>query len=93
MRIVSVRLELIVECTGVLPTTQFAYQKGLGACGALLCLSHTLQNALVSGQEARMMQIDFSTAFDRVNLFKDLLSCETPSQKKNIQQKTLQQKV
>ena len=31
------------------------------------CLSHTLQSALESGQEARIVQIDFSTAFDRVN--------------------------
>ena len=30
-------------------------------------MSHTLQSALESGQEARMVQIDFSTAFDRVN--------------------------
>ena len=31
------------------------------------CVSHTLQNALESGQEARIIQIDFSAAFDRVN--------------------------
>ena len=30
-------------------------------------LSHTLQSALKSGQEARIVQIDFSAAFDRVN--------------------------
>ena len=30
-------------------------------------MSHTLQIALESGQEARIMQIDFSAAFDRVN--------------------------
>ena len=52
---------------GVLLTTQFAYQKGLGTCDALLCLSHTLQSALESGQEARIVQIDFSAAFDRAN--------------------------
>ena len=40
----------------MLPTTQFAYRK-----------VHTLQSALESGQEARIMQIDFSAAFDRVN--------------------------
>ena len=28
---------------------------------------HTLQSALESGQEARIKQIDFSAAFDRVN--------------------------
>ena len=56
-----------MERSGVLPTTQFAYQKGLGTCDAVLCVSHTLQSALESGQEARIMQIDFSAAFDRVN--------------------------
>ena len=56
-----------MERSGVLPTSLFAYQKGLGTCDALLCVSHTLQSALESGQEARMVQIDFSAAFDRVN--------------------------
>ena len=49
-----------MKCSGVLPTTQFAYRKGLGTCDALLCVSHTLQNALESGQEARILQIDFT---------------------------------
>ena len=57
----------MAEHCGVLPTTQFAYRKGFGTCDALLCVSHTLQSALESGQEARIVQIDFSTAFDRVN--------------------------
>ena len=52
-----------MECSGVLPTTQFADQKRLGACDALLCVSHTLQSALESGQEAQIVQIDFSAAF------------------------------
>ena len=56
-----------MECSGVLPTTEFAYRKGLGTCNALLCMSHTLQSALESGQEARIVQIDFSAAFDSVN--------------------------
>ena len=58
---------LITELNGVLPTIQFAYRKGLGTCDALVCVSHTLQSALESGQEARIVQIDFSAAFDRVN--------------------------
>ena len=45
----------------------FAYWKGLGTCDALMCVSHTLQSALVRGQEARIVQIDFSAAFDMVN--------------------------
>ena len=51
----------------MLPTIQFAYRKGLGICDALLCVSHTLQSALESGQEARIVQINFSAAFDKVN--------------------------
>ena len=51
----------------VLPTTQFAYRKSLGTCDALLCVSHTLQSELESGQEARIVQIDFSAAIDKVN--------------------------
>ena len=50
-----------------LPTTQFAHRKGLGICGALFCVSHTLQSALESWQEAIIEQIDFDAAFDRVN--------------------------
>ena len=65
--LVSVRLGRFMEHCGVLPTTKFAYRKGLGTCDALLCVSHTLQSALESGQEARILQIDFSAASDRVN--------------------------
>ena len=56
-----------MERSGMLPTTQFSYRKGLGTCDALLCMSHTLQSALKSGQEGRIVQIDFSAAFGRVN--------------------------
>ena len=65
----SVRLGQSMEGNGVLPTTKFAYRKGLGTCDALLCMSHTLQSALESGQEARIVQIDFSAAFDNVNQY------------------------
>ena len=58
-----VRLGRFMERSDVLPTTQFAYRKGLGICDALLCVSYTLQSALESGQEARIMQIDFSEDF------------------------------
>ena len=43
-----------MERTGVLPTNQFAYLKGLGTCDALLWVSHILQSALEGGQEARI---------------------------------------
>ena len=56
----SVRLGRFME--RVLTTTQFAYLKGLGTCDSIFCLSHTLQSALESGQEARIVQIVFSVA-------------------------------
>ena len=46
---------------------QFDYRKGLDTCDALLCVSHTLQNALESGQEAGIVHIHLSAVFDRVN--------------------------
>ena len=49
-----------MKCNGVLPTTQFAYWKGLGTC-----VLYTAK--CIGGQEARILQIDFSAAFDRVN--------------------------
>ena len=63
----SVLLARFMEGRGVLPTTQFAYRKGLGTCDALICVAHSLQSALEMGQEARIVQIDFSAAFDRVS--------------------------
>ena len=50
-RLVSVRFGRFMERGGVLPTTQFAYRKGLGTCYALLCVSHTLQSALENGRK------------------------------------------
>ena len=66
-RLVSVHLGRFMESRGVLPTTQFAYRKGLGTCDTLLSVAHSLQSALEMGQEARIVQIDFSAAFDRVD--------------------------
>ena len=63
--LLSVCLGRFMECRGVLPTIQFAYRKGFGI--TLLCVAHTLQSALEMGKEARIVQIDFSAAFDRVN--------------------------
>ena len=62
----SVRLGRFIECSGVLPTTRFAYRKGLGTSDALLCVSYTLQSALES-RKARIVQIYFNAAFDKVN--------------------------
>ena len=56
-----------MECSHVLPTTQFAYRKGLGTSHALLCVYHTWQSAMESWQEAIILQIDFNAAFERAN--------------------------
>ena len=56
-----------MERSGLLRTTKFTYRKGFGTINEFLCVSHTLQSALKSGQEARIVQIDFSSAFDGVN--------------------------
>ena len=66
-RLVAVCLGRFMGHCGVLPTTQYAYRKALGIRDVLFCVSHTLQSALESRQEARIVQIDFSAAFDRVN--------------------------
>ena len=50
-----------MECSGVHLSTQFAYQKGLCTNDALfLCVSHIVQSTLENGQEARIVQNDFS---------------------------------
>ena len=46
---ISITSVLSKERSGVLTTTQFTYQKGLGTCAALSCVSLTLQSALESG--------------------------------------------
>ena len=62
-----VRLGRFGEGSLVILTTQFAYRKGLRTCHALSFVSHALQSALESGQEARIVQINFRAASDRVN--------------------------
>ena len=67
-RPVSVRLGVLWSAEVCFqPTMQFTYRKGLDTCDALVCVAQTLQSALEIGQEARIVQIDFSTAFDTVN--------------------------
>ena len=57
------RLGQLMERNRVLLTTQFVYRNGLGTCYALF----DAQSALERGQEARIVQIDLSAAFDTVN--------------------------
>ena len=51
----------------MLPNLQFGFRKGRGTCDALLTISSYLQRSLDCGLEARMVGLDFSAAFDRVN--------------------------
>ena len=45
----------------------FSYRRGLRTCDALLTLSHILQVAFDRGMEGRLVQLNFSTTFDRVS--------------------------
>ena len=49
----------------MLPNTQFAYCNGLGTRDAVLRVSRKRQNALQSGEDIRIGQINFSAAFDK----------------------------
>ena len=66
-RLLSIRLGGFMEGSDVLSTTQFAYRKSLRTCDALLCVFHTMPIAFESWQEARIVKIDFNTAFRRIN--------------------------
>ena len=48
-------------------TIEYYFATFANFCDTLLCVAYTLQNALEMGQEARIVQIDFSAAFYRVN--------------------------
>ena len=63
-RLASFRLGRFMVRSSVLPTTQFTYLK-VEAPVSSFCVSHTLQSALESLQEARIVQIDFSADFER----------------------------
>ena len=60
-------LNAFAEVNNLFPNQQFGFRKGLGACDAVLTISDRVQRALDSGFEARMVGLDFSAAFDRVN--------------------------
>ena len=71
--LLSVHLGRLVECRGVLPTTQFAYRKGLCTCDALLCVAYTLQSALERGRRLKLFRpISITSVLSKV--FERLLS-------------------
>ena len=61
------RLNAFAEVNNLFPNQQLGFRKGLGACDAVLTISDRVQRALDSGFVARMVGLDFSAAFDRVN--------------------------
>ena len=56
-----------LEANAYLTSSQYAYRKKLGTCDALLDISSLVQENLDEGFETRIVQIDFSAAFDLVN--------------------------
>ena len=66
-RLISLRLSLFLERSGVLSSHQYSYRKSLGTCDALLDIVCAGQIELDRGGELALVQIDFSAAFDRVN--------------------------
>ena len=66
-KLIAGRLAVFFEREGILPDRQYAYRKGRGTCDALLDICSISQAALDRGEEVRLVQIDFSAAFDRVS--------------------------
>ena len=66
-RLLAKRLSSYAESNNMFPSLQFGFRKGLGACDALLTISGNVQKSLDSGYEVRLIGLDFSAAFDRVN--------------------------
>ena len=66
-RLLAKRLNAFAEKNNLFPSLQFGFRKGLGTCDALLTITNVVQKALDSGCEVRMVGLDFSAAFDRVN--------------------------
>ena len=46
-----------MECNGVLPITQFAYQKGLGTYHALFLSNRSSQHVRVDGRRSKLLDV------------------------------------
>ena len=66
-RLIALRFGRFLERSGVLSSHQYSYRKGLGTCDALLDIVCAGQLELDRSGELALVQIDFSTPFDRVN--------------------------
>ena len=66
-RLLAKRLYRFLDASKLLPPNQFGFRKGLGTNDALMHIVHNAQSSLDSGHESRLVSLDFSSAFDRVN--------------------------
>ena len=66
-RLLAKRLTRFLNSNNLLHDKQFGFRKGLGTSDALLFICHNLQSSLDAGQESRLISLDFSSAFDKVN--------------------------
>ena len=66
-KLLSAKLSQFCESRSLFPSQQFSYRKNYGCVDALLSISNEIQTALDRGGECRLIQLDFSAAFDRVN--------------------------
>ena len=66
-RLLIKRLNNFAEKKNLFPHLQFGFRKGLGTCDALLTITNFVQKASNCGGKVRMVGLDFSAAFDRVN--------------------------
>ena len=65
-KIMTEKLSHFLEDNCLLSLSQFLRRRGLEICDALLTLSHKLQVILYRIREERLVQLDVSSAFDRV---------------------------
>ena len=68
------KLSHFLENDSMPSPSQFLYCRGLGIRDALHTLSHRLQVVLDMSMEGRLIQLDFSGAFDRISHCDLLLS-------------------
>ena len=66
-KLLARRLNRFISENDLLPSTQFGFRKGFGTCDALTYLVHNIQSNLDTSSETRLVSLDFSSAFDRVN--------------------------
>ena len=66
-RLLSKRLCRFIDNNDLLPKRQYGFRKGVSVCDALLDVTHCAQLAFDAGWESRLVSLDFSSAFDKVN--------------------------